>query len=444
MPPGAEDLSYKDLFKFYETFALEQEKLNYKSRYEHERLLRPYTEPLTEIFGLRDSEDAGDYATLLYHLSIDHKGYVAGTAPRMTVPGFVCWMYRNINAFPDEECKRLNKIIAKGMSASLDSDNGSKNRVPTQLARRMLPDAKTREADSLMGLFETKFPQFLVSPRSSPDVQTRSSTGKLPSIGSSPVVVQHDSASDRAPERRPSDYADYGRYALIPESSQGRRATMPDGFRHEFYESPPFPRGRFMSDGQAAERSHRYPSLAAYVPTTRYPPISSSGGPPYYVGSGYPRRNSDFGDRVATYARDSRGNSRRGSRTESRNGRRDRDEYGSARLDMRSLHGLYLDPRWTRPLSYQRPSAYELRAAELRELERVEAACSRRRALINDGSWHFPPRGDTPLQEEDRPLYSPLQSPGTSEIWGQDYGVANASAEAERRRHRGRNRDRSR
>lgn len=63
--------------------------------------------------------------------------------PALTPAGFADWMVQQIQAFPDQEAKRLNRVIAE-LPIEADSPDGKPERLPKQLSRHLFPADRDR------------------------------------------------------------------------------------------------------------------------------------------------------------------------------------------------------------------------------------------------------------------------------------------------------------
>lgn len=63
--------------------------------------------------------------------------------PALTPAGFADWMIQQIQAFPDQEAKRLNRVIAE-LPIEADGQDGKSERLPKQLSRHLLPADRDR------------------------------------------------------------------------------------------------------------------------------------------------------------------------------------------------------------------------------------------------------------------------------------------------------------
>ncbi|CAM1509477.1 Fc.00g032160.m01.CDS01 [Cosmosporella sp. VM-42] len=65
--------------------------------------------------------------------------------PALTPTGFAEWMTQQIQAFPDQEAKRLSQVIAElPIEADTSARDGKPERLPKQLSRHLLPEERRR------------------------------------------------------------------------------------------------------------------------------------------------------------------------------------------------------------------------------------------------------------------------------------------------------------
>ncbi|KAH8174882.1 hypothetical protein LIA77_06301 [Sarocladium implicatum] len=432
LSPNGGDIDPVALYGFYETFALEPEKVNYKEMFMVSSLdeLSAHNH-LIEDFGIQ-------YRTHIVHGEIEFW---------MTVPGFIQWMLLNIQAFPDEECKRLNLIIAKGISGTFNHLNGSAGSFPAQITYRVLGDPKPEATEKFMRTIMEKHPRFL----SSSSIRTggpRSFGGGPPGRGisqSSPVVVQHHAAVDTTRDRTPSHLGFDGRSYTLPYHSRLRRSTLPNDHERSLYDDPYYlGHEGFHGERQPVDRSRLYADHSFGIPTSSRAPPSTYRNHRSDMGSWNYPRESGVETRTA-YARGSRDSSRRESRRNSYDERR--DGYGDGRYDRRDSSGRHNDPRRNGRLSQyypdQRERNHRAPGAQRQGSRYYDFSGSQQyvRAWVpREGVFNSYPRHDAPSWEDDSgedEAYTPPMSPRTSTFHGEP-------RTSERRRHKGRSRDRSR
>lgn len=121
---------------YYESYALEKE---------------PH--PLLAIFRAQSNEQI----SLLYqdlgcqHHLVQETPNSAPVIPALTPVGFAQWMTLHILAYPEEEWKRLEKVVLK---LPIDADgelvDGKPERLPKQISRHLLPESEDRKSRKLI------------------------------------------------------------------------------------------------------------------------------------------------------------------------------------------------------------------------------------------------------------------------------------------------------
>lgn len=134
------------------------------------------------------------------------------SVPSLTPAGFVHWLVTMIQAYPDEEAKRLDKVVS---ALPIESDSlldGKPERLPKQISRYLLPEkplkAQQRLVDESMKDFKDELEM------SDPKLSRRSSQAKK----SNPIVVTTSSSDKRLPTNASGSQS--SRY--VPESSGGK------------------------------------------------------------------------------------------------------------------------------------------------------------------------------------------------------------------------------
>lgn len=76
---------------------------------------------------------------------------MAPTVPALTPVGFAQWMTIHILAYPDEESKRLEKVVlAMPIDADGEMVDGKPERLPKQISRHLLPEKEDRKSRKLV------------------------------------------------------------------------------------------------------------------------------------------------------------------------------------------------------------------------------------------------------------------------------------------------------
>ncbi|KAH7160727.1 hypothetical protein EDB81DRAFT_923851 [Dactylonectria macrodidyma] len=114
--------------------------------------------PFQSIF---DSRNRKEFASLeylyqdlqcSYHL-VQGRPHSTPRIPALTPTGFEAWMVGLIQAFPDQEAKRLSYIVAElPIAADGPLQDGKAERLPKQLSRHLLPASHHREVHELVTL----------------------------------------------------------------------------------------------------------------------------------------------------------------------------------------------------------------------------------------------------------------------------------------------------
>ncbi|KAF5023891.1 hypothetical protein F66182_4050 [Fusarium sp. NRRL 66182] len=118
--------------------------------------LESETFPFQQIFDCRPHGALDSLETLYQHLRCEHHlvqrrpggiPYI----PALTPAGFERWMACQIQAFPEQESKRLNRIVADlPITADGPLVDGKPERLPKQISRHLLPTSRHRETHDLV------------------------------------------------------------------------------------------------------------------------------------------------------------------------------------------------------------------------------------------------------------------------------------------------------
>lgn len=133
------------------------------------------------------------------------------SVPSLTPAGFAHWLVTMIQAYPEEEAKRLDKVVS---ALPIEADSlldGKPERLPKQISRYLLPEKPLKAQQRLIDEAMKDFKEDIEACESK--LGRRSSLGKKPS----PIVVT-TSSDKRAPTNASS--SQNSRY--IPESSSGK------------------------------------------------------------------------------------------------------------------------------------------------------------------------------------------------------------------------------
>lgn len=178
------------------------------------------------------------------------------SVPSLTPAGFVHWLVTMIQAYPDEEAKRLDKVVS---ALPIEADSlldGKPERLPKQISRYLLPEkplkAQQRLVDEAVKDFkdeleasETKMSRkSSVAKRASPIVVTTSSDKRsptnLPGSQSSRYVPDPSSKDSRGDETGSSGH-DRDRRSQSNAAGSGRDAYDDDRTRRSSMPPPPPP-----------------------------------------------------------------------------------------------------------------------------------------------------------------------------------------------------------
>lgn len=147
------------------------------------------------------------------------------TVPGLTPTGFSRWLITMIQAYPDEEAKRLDKIVS---DLPIEADSlldGKTERLPKQISRYLLPEKPLRKSQKLVDEVVRDFIEVINSTPAS-QAKRGNSGGGGSSNKPTPTVA--------TPERRPSTIANSGpssRY--VPEALQEKNRADEGGSGHD-------------------------------------------------------------------------------------------------------------------------------------------------------------------------------------------------------------------
>lgn len=130
------------------------------------------------------------------------------SVPSLTPAGFVHWLIMMIQAYPDEEAKRLDKVVS---ALPIEADSlldGKPERLPKQISRYLLPEKPLKAQQRLVDEVVKDFKDELEASESK--LSRKSSVAKK----SSPIVVT-TSSDKRSPTNPPGSQS--SRY--VPDSS---------------------------------------------------------------------------------------------------------------------------------------------------------------------------------------------------------------------------------
>ncbi|KAF4458550.1 hypothetical protein FALBO_14719 [Fusarium albosuccineum] len=140
-------------YKPYNSLVVTPEKLNlFYSTYK----LESEAFPFQQIFDCSPHGALDNLETLYQHLRCENHLIQRRTTgmphiPSLTPAGFERWMLCQIQAFPDKETKRLNRVIADlPITADGPLIDGKPERLPKQLSRHLFPAERHRETHDLV------------------------------------------------------------------------------------------------------------------------------------------------------------------------------------------------------------------------------------------------------------------------------------------------------
>jgi hypothetical protein len=168
----------------------------------HEYKLETETFPFQQIFDCRPHGALDNLETLYQHLRcenhlVQRRPGGMPHIPSLTPAGFERWMTCQIQAFPEQEAKRLNLIMADlPIIADGAFEDGKPERLPKQLSRHLLPVTRNRETyddvvDAITGWIKR-------TEENESDLRRTSSED----------VYKSTSKEDKAGRYRPDDYRD--------------------------------------------------------------------------------------------------------------------------------------------------------------------------------------------------------------------------------------------
>ncbi|CAN8103780.1 unnamed protein product [Discula destructiva] len=193
--------------------------------YSHHRLDRE-TFPFAALFHARSKDFDGALQNLYEDLGCQYFLVQADDRSRHTVPaltpeGFMQWLVTMIQAYPDEEAKRLDKVVS---ALPIEADSlldGKPERLPKQISRYLLPKEPVRRMKRLVDEAVKDFRQDV---EGSALQSSSSSSSSKPGSKSTPIVVTatpDKRASTSAPASGASRYVPDKAPAKDSEPSSG-------------------------------------------------------------------------------------------------------------------------------------------------------------------------------------------------------------------------------
>lgn len=185
---------------------------------------RPSKEPfpLATLFGLRRSKGFNEALASLYedlgcqYFLVPADSRSRPTIPGLTPQGFMQWLVAMIQAYPDEEAKRLDKIVS---ALPIEADSlldGKPERLPKQISRYLLPRQALRKAKRLVDDAMNDFEEDIQSANASQAKGGSNGTGRP-----TPIIVTGTS-DKRAPASAAGTSS--SRYAPDPTMKEAQGA----------------------------------------------------------------------------------------------------------------------------------------------------------------------------------------------------------------------------
>lgn len=177
--------------------------------YSHHRLEKE-TFPFTALFRVRSKDFHGALESLYEDLGCQYFLVQADDRSRHNVPaltpqGFMQWLITMIQAYPDEEAKRLDKVVS---ALPIEADSlldGKPERLPKQISRYLLPTESLRKTKRLVDEAMNDFRE---------DIE--GSASQSSKAGSKPTPIIVTATSDR---RTSTNAAASASSRYIPETS---------------------------------------------------------------------------------------------------------------------------------------------------------------------------------------------------------------------------------
>lgn len=198
--------------------------------YSHHRLEKEVF-PFSVVFRARSKDFNGALESLYEDLGCQYFLVQADersrhTTPALTPQGFTHWIVSMIQAYPDEEAKRLDKVVS---ALPIEADSlldGKPERLPKQISRYLLPKEPVRKIRRLVDDALNDFREDIEGSASQP-----SKTGNRPtpiivtatSDKRAPTSVPTSGTSRYVPEKAPSKETDAANSVL----DKDRRPSMP-------------------------------------------------------------------------------------------------------------------------------------------------------------------------------------------------------------------------
>lgn len=145
--------------------------------------------------------------------------------PSLTAVGFAHWMTLHILAYPEEEWKRLEKIVCT-MPVNADGDlvDGKPERLPKQISRYLLPELEDRKSRKRL---DTAIHDFLEDIGSAPARKKSITNSPPPPLNRQPSISQRRNSSSNRQTRPPVEIHQDIKSPPAPKGSNIERERMP-------------------------------------------------------------------------------------------------------------------------------------------------------------------------------------------------------------------------
>lgn len=247
--------------------------------YSHHRLEKEAI-PLAVLFRSK-SKDFNDALASLYedlgcqYFLVQAEDRTRPTVPGLTPQGFMNWLVTMIQAFPDEEAKRLDKVVS---ALPIEADSlldGKPERLPKQISRYLLPKEAVRKAKRLVEDAIQDFKEDLESPTQGKRGKGSGSSGKP-----APIIVTASS------DKRSSGSASGGQSSrYVPEAlaKENRGDAESSGVGASSYDRRQSTASSNARDSREEDRNRRssvsQPSASSKMSRTGSIDNNSRGGP---------------------------------------------------------------------------------------------------------------------------------------------------------------------
>jgi hypothetical protein len=193
--------------------------------------------PLVTVFKSQISQNYANLSNLYQELECQHflvqdEPFAKPMIPALTPEGFAHWMTMWIRAYPDQEAKRLEKVV---VSTPIDADgenvDGKPERLPKQISRHLLPSREDPESKKLICDAITIFLDELGMSRTrKPSITSHSLTQQTSATAQSriqPINIPQISPASIVPDRDQMQYQSPSDAVFIKESPNIERDRQP-------------------------------------------------------------------------------------------------------------------------------------------------------------------------------------------------------------------------